>query len=97
MTGVFFSGDRINATIYAVLSQLRSYEYETTVKPQLKSDIARTLNYVEGCYDSYHTLQAENLWKDMRSVEELNSLVSSWLLTLEKQVNFFFFIFNLYD
>lgn len=79
------NGDRINATIYAVLSQVRTYEYEATVTPQIKSDIAKTLTYVEGCYDSYHTLQAANLWKDMNSVDELNSLVSSWILTLEKQ------------
>lgn len=81
------NGDRINATIYAVLSQVRTYEYEASVQPHIKTEIARALTYVEGCYDSYHTLQAENLWKDMKSIEELNGLVSSWILTLEKQVS----------
>lgn len=81
------NGDRINATIYAVLSQVRTYEYEASVQPSIKTEIARALTYVEGCYDSYHTLQAENLWKDMKSIEELNGLVSSWILTLEKQVS----------
>lgn len=76
-----------------MLSQVRTYEYEVSVTPQIKSDIAKILNNVEGCYDSYHTLQAENLWKDMRTVEELNSLVSSWILTLEKQVGFVKLIF----
>lgn len=51
------NGDRINATIYAVLSQMRSYEFEVTATVQLKLDIAKTLTYAEGCYDSYHTLQ----------------------------------------
>lgn len=80
------NGDRINATIYAVLSHVRSFEYEASVQPQMKATIAKTLDYAEGCYDSYHTLQAENLWKDMKTVDDLNALVSSWILTLEKQV-----------
>lgn len=79
------NGDRINATIYAVLSQSRSYEFEESITPQRKQEIARTLTYAEGCYDSYHTLQAENLWFDMATLDELNSLVSWWMLTLEKQ------------
>lgn len=83
---VFWLGDRINATIYAVLSQSRSFEFEASVDPLVKLSTQRALDFVEGCYDSYHTLQAENLWRDMRSVDELNSLVLSWMLTLEKQV-----------
>lgn len=79
------NGDRINATIYAVLSQVRSYELEEVVSLQKKQDIAKALSYAEGCYDSYHTLQADNLWLGMDSIDNLNSLVSSWMLTLEKQ------------
>lgn len=79
------NGGKINATIYAVLSQVRAYEYEETITPQRKSEIARDLTYAEGCFDSYHTLQAENLWKDMKNLDDVNNLVSSWLLTLEKQ------------
>lgn len=79
------NGGKINATIYAVLSQVRTYEFEETITPQRKVEIARDLTYAEGCFDSYHTLQAENLWKDMKSLEDLNGLVGSWLLTLEKQ------------
>lgn len=51
------NGDRINATIYAVLSQVRSLEFESNRSPQERADIARALFYSEGCYDSYHTLQ----------------------------------------
>ncbi|EDW78086.1 uncharacterized protein Dwil_GK24196 [Drosophila willistoni] len=81
------NGDRINATMYAVLSQVRSFEYEESGagSPTIKEDIAKALTYAEGCYDSYHTLQAENLWRDMSSLHQLNTLVSSWMLTLEKQ------------
>ncbi|XP_017854658.2 uncharacterized protein KIAA2013 homolog [Drosophila busckii] len=83
------NGDRINATMYAVLSQVRSFEFEDlgagAGTPALREDIAKALTYAEGCYDSYHTLQAENLWRDMTTLHQLNTLVSSWMLTLEKQ------------
>ncbi|KAH8255731.1 hypothetical protein KR038_009292 [Drosophila bunnanda] len=80
------NGDRINATMYAVLSQVRSFEFEELgVGTSKRDDIAKALTYAEGCYDSYHTLQAENLWRDMSSLQQLNSVVSSWMLTLEKQ------------
>ncbi|XP_061391463.1 uncharacterized protein KIAA2013 homolog [Musca vetustissima] len=81
------NGDRINATMYAVLSQTRSYEFEEyiSVSAPSKQDIAKALTYAEGCYDSYHTLQADNLWLPMDSLEKLNKVVSSWMLTLEKQ------------
>lgn len=79
------NGDKINATIYGVLSQVRSYEFEDSITPQKKNEIARTLTYAEGCYDTYHTLQAENLWKDLNSLENFNSVITSWMMTLEKQ------------
>lgn len=79
------NGDRINATMYAVLSQVRSFEFEEVGSANVREDIAKALTYAEGCYDSYHTLQAENLWRDMSTLSQLNSLVSSWMLTLEKQ------------
>lgn len=79
------NGDKINSTIYNVLSHTRAYEFEESITPQRKNQIAHDLTYAEGCYDSYHTLQAENLWKSMSTLEEVNSVVQSWMLTLEKQ------------
>lgn len=80
------NGDRINATMYAVLSQARTTESEANVTATAVAEQQRALTAgVEGCYDSYHTLQAENLWRDMRSLAELNGVVASWMLTLEKQ------------
>lgn len=79
------NGDKINATIYNVLSHTRAYEFEESITPQRKNQIAHDLTYAEGCYDSYHTLQAENLWKNMRTLEEANVVVQTWMLTLEKQ------------
>lgn len=79
------NGDKINSTIYNVLSHTRAYEFEESITPQRKNQIAHDLTYAEGCFDSFHTLQAENLWKSMHNLEEANAVVQSWMLTLEKQ------------
>lgn len=79
------NGDRINSTIYAVLSHVRAYEFEESITPQKKESIARALTYAEGCYDGHHTLEAENLWREMSTMEIVNDVVTSWLLTLEKK------------
>lgn len=79
------NGDQINATIYAVLSHVRSYEFEKDSTDAFRAEIQRSLVYADGCYDSYYTLQAGSLWIDMGSVDALNKVVMSWLLTLEKQ------------
>ncbi|XP_049879435.1 uncharacterized protein KIAA2013 homolog [Pectinophora gossypiella] len=79
------NGDRINATIYAILSQVKSLEHEENIKLATKSDILRTLTYSEGCYEGHSTLDAFNLWKPLNNLENLNKVASVWLLTLEKQ------------
>ncbi|XP_068623610.1 uncharacterized protein KIAA2013 homolog [Battus philenor] len=79
------NGDRINATIYAILSQVRSYEHEDNIKSMTRSDILRSLTYSEGCYEGYSTLDAFNLWKPLNNLANLNTVASIWLLTLEKQ------------
>lgn len=79
------NGDRINATIYTILSQVRSYEHEDNIKPATKSDILRSLTYSEGCYEGHSTLDALNLWKPLNTLTNLNAVASVWLLTLEKQ------------
>lgn len=81
------NGDQINATIYAVLSQVRTLEFEADRSEEFRKEILKSLAYAEGCYDSYHTLQAGNLWKTMDNIYELNRVVNSWMLTLEKQVS----------
>lgn len=79
------NGDKINSTMYHVLSHARAYEFEESITPMRKNQILQDLTYSEGCYDSYHTLQAENLWKPMTTIEEATTVVKSWILTMEKQ------------
>lgn len=78
------NGDRINHTIYIILSQVRAFESEQSITPSKRQEIFNALSYSENCYAHYPTLQAENLWKSLSSLEDINNLVSIWLLTLEK-------------
>lgn len=57
------NGDQINATIYAVLSQARSFEFESSTTEQFRTEISKSLFYSEGCYDSYHTLQVQGAYR----------------------------------
>uniref|UniRef100_A0A069DW18 Putative conserved plasma membrane protein n=1 Tax=Panstrongylus megistus TaxID=65343 RepID=A0A069DW18_9HEMI len=78
------NGDKINATIYYVLSNTLL----NTLSERNNGTIATRpyTAFAEGCYGGYHhTLQAVNLWKSLKAIEEINDIVSLWLLTLEKQ------------
>ncbi|XP_014259710.1 uncharacterized protein KIAA2013 homolog [Cimex lectularius] len=95
-TGLFIShskaanalnGDKINATIYYVLSNVLPLSVISNNKTALtKINDNSYLTLAEGCYGGYHhTLQAKKLWKSLNTYEEVNDIVSLWLLTLEKQ------------
>uniref|UniRef100_A0A1B6CR64 Uncharacterized protein n=1 Tax=Clastoptera arizonana TaxID=38151 RepID=A0A1B6CR64_9HEMI len=80
------NGHQINATMYHVLSNVRSFYHEEATTAAMRSDLSYKLSYSEGCYGGYHhTYQAVNLWGDMSTLDNINTVVSYWLLTLEKQ------------
>lgn len=79
------NGDKINATMYYVLSHVRSPYHEDATTLSQKTELINTLSYAEGCYGNHHTLQAVNLWGDLSTIDSINKIVSYWLLTLEKQ------------
>ncbi|XP_069694276.1 uncharacterized protein KIAA2013 homolog isoform X2 [Periplaneta americana] len=79
------NGDKINATMYYILSQVSSPYHEETTTKQKKTELANSLSYAEGCFGGYHTLQAANLWRELSTIDDVNTAVSLWLLTLEKQ------------
>ncbi|XP_014206584.1 uncharacterized protein KIAA2013 homolog [Copidosoma floridanum] len=69
------NGHQINSTIYYVLSQI----------PKAVPDIEKSIINNEGCYHGHHTLNAPRLWTDTSTIDAVNRLVESWLITLEKQ------------
>eukprot|EP00095_Tigriopus_kingsejongensis_P001072 snap_masked-scaffold1123_size61443-processed-gene-0.0 protein:Tk01072 transcript:snap_masked-scaffold1123_size61443-processed-gene-0.0-mRNA-1 annotation:"AGAP010005-PA" len=78
------NGHQINATMYYVLSQVPAPIHRYQLAEPEKVERLSTLAYTEGCYGGVPTLLAPTLWKPLSSVDEMNAVVKSWLLTLEK-------------
>ena len=82
------NGVKVNATIYYVLSQTPTPLHSVhPVDVARRNELQSSLAYLEGCYGGLPTLQATNLWKSLDSQDEVNRLVSLWLLTLYKNVS----------
>ncbi|VVC38341.1 Hypothetical protein CINCED_3A016941 [Cinara cedri] len=80
------NGDLINATMYNVLSSVRSPTHEVPSSTDVLAKVSSSLSYVEGCYGANHdTLQAVGLWSNLSTIDKVHSTVSLWILTLEKQ------------
>jgi len=78
------NGDRINATMYFVLSQTPTPLHSAHTTGDMKSELQGYLSYTEGCYSGIRTLQATNLWTPLTSLTKVDMVVSYWLLNLEK-------------
>ena len=84
------NGDRINATIYYLLSQRNTFPFDTDLMnfndfaPTVVQSKALLLS-PDRCYTGHTTLQAPNLWQSVYSLADINRIVNLWLLTLEKQ------------
>jgi len=78
------NGKRINATTYYVLSQSPTPLHSTHISAQTKMELHGYLSYTEGCYSGLRTLQATNLWTPLTSLNKVDTVVSYWLLNLEK-------------
>lgn len=86
------NGDRINSTIYYVMSNVRSPIHEVTeeglnepLKQQQKNDLEKLLYFPDRCYSGHHTLQVPKLWSEVSSEISIARLAYVWILTLEKQ------------
>lgn len=80
------NGVVINATRYALLSNVRAPLLEDGVSPQEKKILESKGSRRDLCYTGHSTLlYPSRLWTKMRNSEELLSLVDTWLLTLEKR------------
>ena len=50
------NGDRINATMYYMLSQVRAPLHEKATSKEAKVEIQKQLYFPDRCYDGHHTL-----------------------------------------
>ncbi|XP_054722355.1 uncharacterized protein KIAA2013 homolog [Uloborus diversus] len=79
------NGDRINATLYYVLSSARDPPSESDATPGQRAAALRYLYMPDKCYSGHHTLQASTLWSDLKTMNDVNRIVDLWILTLTKQ------------
>ena len=78
------NGAKINATMYYVLSQSPTPLHSLQTTPDRKVELKGYLAYLEGCYGNLPTLhETKNLWKSLRSLQDVNSVVQYWFLNLE--------------
>jgi hypothetical protein len=81
------NGGTINATIYYILSQTTAFSSDSNFLTSSEMDDSRTdyfLNHPDRCYAGNPTLQAPNLWSPLQTFDQMQKVVSLWLLTLEK-------------
>ena len=78
------NGDRVNATMYYVLSQSPTPLHSGETSEGKRTELRGFLSYTEGCYSGIRTLQATNLWTPLTSLTRVDTVVSYWLLNLEK-------------
>lgn len=81
------NGGVINATIYYILSQTTAFSSDANFLTGSEMDDSRTdffLNHPDRCYAGNPTLQAPNLWSSLQTFNQMQKVVSLWLLTLEK-------------
>ena len=80
------NGDVINATIYYILSQSKLFAVNEV--PNLNDQEGTKPNVLlsrpDRCYAGTPTLQATALWSNLDSLNDVQRIVSLWLLTLEK-------------
>jgi len=78
------NGDRINATIYYVLSHSPTLLDSTHTSASMRTELQGYLSYTEGCYSGIRTLEARKLWTSLKYLLDVDTVVSYWLLNLEK-------------
>ncbi|KAL5007089.1 hypothetical protein ScPMuIL_015895 [Solemya velum] len=79
------NGDRINATLYYVLSNVPAPLHNPKTTEAEKKVIMQTLYYPDNCYGGHSTLFANSLWIDVADEDDIARVVTTWMITLEKQ------------
>ncbi|KAK2153468.1 hypothetical protein LSH36_296g04034 [Paralvinella palmiformis] len=79
------NGDKINLTMYYVLSHMPAYAHEHDREPREVDVYSKMLYYPDRCYEGHHTLQNIKMWEDVLSMDDLIEQVKTWIITLEKQ------------
>ncbi|XP_059168450.1 uncharacterized protein KIAA2013 homolog isoform X2 [Physella acuta] len=79
------NGDRINKTIYYVLSNAPAPLHNVRSTQDDKLAIEKILYYPDRCYEGHSTLGADTLWINPEDESQIARVVTTWMITLEKQ------------
>ncbi|XP_046367670.1 uncharacterized protein KIAA2013 homolog [Haliotis rufescens] len=83
--GGALNGDKINSTIYFVLSNVPAPLHDPSTTKAQRINIQKVLYYPDRCYGEHSTLQADKLWIDVEDEDQIARVVTTWMITLEKQ------------
>lgn len=80
------NSDKINATKYAILSNIRAPVLEVSADPVEKQRVLNFSQQRERCYSGHsNLLYPSRLWEDISKPEQLVKSADLWLLTLDKR------------
>ncbi|XP_052801040.1 uncharacterized protein KIAA2013 homolog [Mya arenaria] len=79
------NGDKINSTIYYVLSNVPAPLHDPKTNPEVALDLKKTLHYPDQCYKEHTSLHSGTLWADAYDEDSIARIVTTWIITLEKQ------------
>ncbi|XP_014783639.1 uncharacterized protein KIAA2013 homolog isoform X2 [Octopus bimaculoides] len=79
------NGHKINATMYYVLSNVLSPMHDFSTSDESRNEVLSILHYPDRCYSGHSTLFSSTLWLDAASEDAIARIVTTWMITLEKQ------------
>ena len=77
------NGEKINMTMYYVLSNVPAPLHDALTTKEQKLNILKVLYYPDHCYSEHSTLQAQTLWTDVVAEDQIAQVVTTWMITLE--------------
>ncbi|XP_053384507.1 uncharacterized protein KIAA2013 homolog isoform X3 [Mercenaria mercenaria] len=79
------NGDKINSTIYYVLSNVPAPLHDPHTVREVELELRKTLHYPDKCYSGHTSLHSSTLWVDPVDEDSIARIVTTWIITLEKQ------------
>ncbi|XP_022339612.2 uncharacterized protein KIAA2013 homolog [Crassostrea virginica] len=78
------NADKINTTMYYVMSNVPAPLHDIGVSPTERTRIQQVLHYPDRCYNGHSTLLANTLWADVSDEDDIAQVSTHWMITLEK-------------
>ncbi|KAL4225720.1 hypothetical protein ACF0H5_016409 [Mactra antiquata] len=79
------NGDKINSTMYYVLSNVLAPLHDPRTSKEVSLELKKTLHYPDKCYSGPTTIHSSTLWIDPDDEDSIARIVTTWIITLEKQ------------